>query len=630
MDFNSATATIAGWRSGTLPVQAGGITHANFAAVPATLTGLVPGGPNTVNTYLLRNTFTLTAAQAGHASWEFSVLADDGCVIHVNGVEKGRLNLPVTPTLNPDDLNGGTAGNEDTYTTLAVDLTGMLVAGQNVIAIELHQNTTSSSDTGIDFTMTPAGASPTAGFTGLADAFFGTSNAIYSAQTHAATGGFNATGALRVQMGNVFPTGGSQAVSGAWTRTFTLAAPATVGLGFRHRLISGQDYDNGEYQELICDVDGTQYGTTTAPSTHLAVSYQVGNGNGGGAVDSGWKQSNFNIPLAAGTHTLSLGGFGSVGSSGFAGTAQESFEGFFDDVVLTVPGSVSLLANDTGGVAPVTAVKASDPAHGVATVNANGSFVYTPAANWFGTDTFTYRAVDGSGQSAPGLVTINVTAVNDLPLAVNDGPFITLQDVPLVVAAAQGVLANDSDAESSPLTAVLGTGPANGVLQLNPNGSFTFTPGSGFSGNTSFTYLANDGTANSLSATVTIQVTDVPDAPVASNDSYTALKNTTLVANATTGGTTTEELLPYQSAGWRYFDSMELALLRSGVLGPIRRPRTGKPAPRNLVTGTGMRSPRSPTIRTRSLIPEPPTNSPLLISAAPWRWRIFSISPGSS
>ncbi len=564
--FDSSTSTIAGWRSGTLPVQGGSIDNANFSAVPATLTGLVPGGPNTVNTYLVRNQFTLTAAQAAHPTWDFTLLADDGCVIYVNGVEKARLNLPVTPTLNPDDLNGGTAGDETNYTTLQVDLAGALTAGANVVAIELHQSATSSSDAGIDFTMTPAGASPTAGFTGLADAFFGTANAVYSAQTYAATGGFNATGGLRVQMGNVFPTGGSQAVSGAWRTTFTLAAPATISLGFRHRLISGQDYDNNEYQELICDVDGTQYGTATSPSTHLAVSYQVGNGNGGGVIDSGWKQSNFNIPLAAGTHTLSLGGFGIVGSSGFAGTAQESFEGFFDDVVLTVPGSVSLLANDTGGVAPVTAVKASDPTHGVATVNTNGSFVYTPEANWFGTDSFTYRAVDGSGQSTPGLVTINVTAVNDLPLAVNDGPFITLQDVPLVVATAQGVLANDSDVESSLLTAVLGNGPANGVLQLNPDGSFAFTPNSGFSGNTSFTYRAHDGTANSLPATVTIQVTDVPDAPVASNDSYTAVKNTALVVNATTGGTTTEELLPYQSAGWRYFDSLELANRNLGTL----------------------------------------------------------------
>ncbi len=590
--FDSSTSTIAGWRSSTLPVQGGTIDNVNFSGIAPTLTGLVPGGPNTVNTYLLRNQFTLTAAQAAHPTWDFTLLADDGCVIYVNGVEKARLNLPVTPTLNPDDLNGGAAGDETNYTTLQVDLAGVLTTGLNLVAIELHQNTSSSSDAGLDFAMAPAGASssPTAGFTGVDDSFFGTANPTYSAQSYAASGGFNATGALRLQMGNVIPFGGSQAVSGAWRTTFTLATPATIALSFRHRLISGQDYDNGEYQELICDVDGTQYGTATAPSTHLAVSYQVGNGNGGGAVDSGWKQSSFDIPLAAGIHTLSLGGFGSVGSGGILGTAQESFEGFFDNVVLTVPGSLSLLANDTGGTAPVTALKASDPSHGVVTVNANGSFVYTPEDNWFGTDTFTYRAVDGSGQSAPGLVTINVTAVNDLPLAVNDGPFITLQDTPLTVAAAQGVLANDSDAESSPLTAVMVTGPANGVLQLNPDGSFTFSSTSGFSGNTSFTYLANDGTANSLPATVTIKVTDIPGAPVAGNDSYTAMKNTTLVVNAVTGGNTTEELLSYKSAGWRYFDSLELTNRNLGTIwrtGAYTETADWKTGPAELGYGDG-------------------------------------------
>ena len=105
--FDSSTSTIAGWRSGTLPVRGGSIDNANFSAVPATLTGLVPGGPNTVNTYLVRNQFILTAAQAAHPTWDFTLLADDGCVIYVNGVEMARLNLPVTPTLNPDDLTGG-------------------------------------------------------------------------------------------------------------------------------------------------------------------------------------------------------------------------------------------------------------------------------------------------------------------------------------------------------------------------------------------------------------------------------------------------------------------------------------------------------------------------------------------
>ena len=284
--FDTATSTIAGWRSGTLPAQAGGIDNASFSGLPVTLTGLVPGGPNTVNCYLLRNQFTLTAAQAAHPAWEFSVLADDGCIISINGVEKARVNFPVTAALNPDDFNGGTAGDESNYTVVPVDLMGLLVGGRNVVAIELHQNTATSSDVGIDFSMVPAVAAPTAGFIAVDDAFFATNNPAFSAQTYVGAGGFNGTGALRVQMGSVAVGAVSQMVSGAWRRTFTLAAPATVSLGFRHRLISGQDYDTGEYQELICAVNGTQYGTVTAPSTHAAVSFQTGNGNGGGAIDS--------------------------------------------------------------------------------------------------------------------------------------------------------------------------------------------------------------------------------------------------------------------------------------------------------------------------------------------------------
>ncbi len=564
--FDSATSTIAGWRSGTLPVQAGGIDHPNFASVAPTLTGLVSGGPNLVNCYLMRNQFTLTAAQAAQAAWELSILADDGCVVYINGVEKARMNFPVTPTLNPDDFNGGATGDEGNYIVGSVDLSDVLVEGVNVVAIELHQNTASSSDAGLDFTMGAVVTAPTGGFVGVDDAFFSTNNPTFAAQTHAPTGGFNGSGALRIQLGNVAFGSPSQMVSGAWRRTFSLASPATVALSFRHRLISGQDYDAGEYQELISDVNGTPYGSVTAPSTHTAVAFQVGNGNGGGVIDSGWKQAAFNISLAAGTHTLTLGGYANAGSAGFAGAAAESFEGFFDDVVLTASAEDSLLANDTGGVAPVTAVKLTNPAHGTATVNPNGTFLYTPEAHWFGTDSFTYRAEDGSGPSAPATVSITVTPVNDLPLAAPDGPYVATEDVPLTIPAAQGVLANDTDVEAAILTASLLTPPAGGVVQLNADGGFTFTPNSQFSGTTTFTYFANDGTASSQPAIVTIQVADVPDAPTSVADVYTTTKNTTLTVSATTAGSTTAELLPLEAADWRYFDSLLLANRNQGTL----------------------------------------------------------------
>lgn len=91
------------------------------------------------------------------------------------------------------------------------------------------------------------------------------------------------------------------------------------------------------------------------------------------------------------------------------------------------------------------------------------------------------------------------------PVALDD-TYRTNMNTSLSVSAANGVLANDSDAENSPLTANLISGPNNGVLTLNPNGSFTYAPNTGFSGVDTFTYRAFDGGLESNTATVTINV----------------------------------------------------------------------------------------------------------------------------
>jgi VCBS repeat-containing protein len=110
-------------------------------------------------------------------------------------------------------------------------------------------------------------------------------------------------------------------------------------------------------------------------------------------------------------------------------------------------------------------------------------------------------------------VTITVTAVNDAPVAVNDN-FSVNEDMVLMVPA-PGVLGNDTDVDMNALTAVLVTGVSNGMLTLNSDGSFTYTPNSNFNGTDSFTYRANDGSLDSNVATVTITVNAVNDAPVA-------------------------------------------------------------------------------------------------------------------
>ena len=195
---------------------------------------------------------------------------------------------------------------------------------------------------------------------------------------------------------------------------------------------------------------------------------------------------------------------------------------------VTAPG---VLANDTDVDGnPLSAVLVAAASHGTLTLNANGSFTYVPAANYNGPDSFTYRANDGTANSNTATVSITVNPVNDPPVAANDS-YSTNEDTTLSVTA-PGVLANDTDVDGNPLTAVLVAGPSHGTLTLNANGSFTYVPAANYNGADSFTYRANDGTANSNTATVSITVNPVNDPPVAANDNYSTNEDTTLSVTA--------------------------------------------------------------------------------------------------
>ena len=201
-----------------------------------------------------------------------------------------------------------------------------------------------------------------------------------------------------------------------------------------------------------------------------------------------------------------------------------------EDTALTVA-APGVLGNDTDADGnSLTAILVNGPAHGTLTLNANGSLSYTPAANYNGPDSFTYKANDGTADSNVATVAITVTAVDDAPLAVNDS-YNTNEDTALTVTA-PGVLGNDTDADGNSLTAILVNGPAHGTLTLNANGSLSYTPAAGYNGPDSFTYKANDGTADSNVATVAITVTAVNDAPLAVNDSYNTNEDTALTVAA--------------------------------------------------------------------------------------------------
>ena len=148
------------------------------------------------------------------------------------------------------------------------------------------------------------------------------------------------------------------------------------------------------------------------------------------------------------------------------------------------------------------------PAHGTVSLNADGSFTYTPAANYNGPDSFTYHATDGAADSNIATVAVTVTAVDDAPLVQND-TYMTNGSLPLVVTAANGLLANDSDVESSALTVTLAQPPSQGTVDLHPDGSFTYQAREGFVGRDSFSYSVSDGNA-SRTGTVFIDVVAPP------------------------------------------------------------------------------------------------------------------------
>src|SRR3989475_6938984 len=126
----------------------------------------------------------------------------------------------------------------------------------------------------------------------------------------------------------------------------------------------------------------------------------------------------------------------------------------------------------------LSAVLVSEPTHGRLTLNGNGSFSYVPAANYNGTDSFTYKANDGQADSGIATVTITITAVNDAPAAIDD-TYTTPEDTQLTVSA-PGVLANDSDLDGNALSAVLVSSPTHGTLTLNSGGSLVYVPALNF------------------------------------------------------------------------------------------------------------------------------------------------------
>jgi gliding motility-associated-like protein len=172
-------------------------------------------------------------------------------------------------------------------------------------------------------------------------------------------------------------------------------------------------------------------------------------------------------------------------------------------------GSNDTLSGDGGNVWS----KASDPSHGTVVVNPDGTYVYTPAANFNGTDSFTYKLCDADGDCSTATVTITVWSVNDLPVAVDDH-YTTNEGV----QATGNLSTNDTPSGDGGNIWSKASDPQHGMVTVNADGTFVYTPNAHYYGTDSFIYEVTDANGDKAMATATITVNAMSLPPVAVDD----------------------------------------------------------------------------------------------------------------
>ncbi|MGI3009231.1 tandem-95 repeat protein [Vibrio parahaemolyticus] len=240
------------------------------------------------------------------------------------------------------------------------------------------------------------------------------------------------------------------------------------------------------------------------------------------------------------------------------------------NVVEDTPTIINVLGNDTfEGADKVVSLDAENsPKNGTVIVNSDGTVTYTPDDNYVGEDAFTYIVTSG-GVSESTTVEVNVTPVNDAPVAKNDIST-TQEDTAVTI----DVLSNDTDVDGDKLSIQSATVPeAQGKVEI-VDGKLVFTPAENFNGDVEITYTVTDGQLTD-EAKVTVTVNPVNDAPTIKVDAVEsitedAVSTDTVVATLEVADTDTPEdqltvSLENNSNGYFVLVGDEVKLTQAGV-----------------------------------------------------------------
>ena len=394
--------------------------------------------------------------------------AASGSDIVISGVPTGAV------------LSAGTDNGGGVWTVSGSDLSGLTLTpgSSHYTSIDLSA-TAQSTDTVLDVNFD----SGSDGFTYVDDAFRSTSAPGYADGAHDISGG-NSGGGLDVSVGGIDDSD-ILGMSGGWSVDFTVSDSGPTSVTFSYQMVMASDFESDEFGEVLASIDGTLVGQGGNDYVH----HLDGDGNGGSAMDTGWQTVTLDLGnLAAGTHTLVLGGYNNKKTYN-----NEDIQFSFDDVSVTVDNSVS----DNISVDPISTMDLE----------------------------ITTTDINGSGLSYSETVTLSLSDTNDAPesLGLTGGSV----GENLAAGAIVGTVSATDPDSSDPLTYGL----------VDPSGNFTIDSVTGVittTGPLDFETLnsygvqitATDSGGLTTTQSVNLVVTDSNDAPVTSDASFTTLEDT--------------------------------------------------------------------------------------------------------
>ena len=500
-------------------------------------------GDKHITTYF-RHRFEVTDADE-FDELVLGLIRDDGAAVFLNGALVAIDNLdPGATSATPANLNPGLT--PETVWSEFVLPGGSLVEGSNVLAVEVHQDDPGSSDISMDLYLYGKRAT-SAGV--LANDSDPENDPL---TVHLVEGPRH--GMLTLDPDGTFLYSPDLNYEGADSFTYRVddgefqSDPATVFLtitpGANDLPVTAPDsYGTAEDASLTVTAgEGVLRNDTDPEGGVLTVSLATPPANGRLNLAPGGGFTYTPDPEFSGTD-----GFTYVATDGIGSSPREAVTITVAPVndrpvatgdryltapgrTIVVPAESGLLANDRDPDNPfLTVMLVSSTTSGTLNLAPDGSFTYAPGGGFSGTDSFTYRASDGTLTSTLATVTIHVNAPPDA----DDDSYSTDEDTPIIRDAAQGVLANDDDSDA--LTAVLVTNPAHGTLSLSTDGSFIYVPESDFAGSDGFTYRASDSLQESDLATVRLTISPSNDEPRGEDDSYETEENRLLVVDGASG-----------------------------------------------------------------------------------------------